>query len=136
MKFNNEGRAAFKAGAEPLDSPYSDWERRSQWVKGWYDAQHDALLTPKVIEGPTIQGAAQPSCLRVLAPSQGSSPEGCLDQIMIRYRYRTTALVGAWRSSRRSAFRDALRAGQARRDGSGADGISWAVPGQIETLAT
>ena len=44
MDILNEGRAAFYAGAKAIHSPYSDL-RRSEWVKGWYDAQHDALVS-------------------------------------------------------------------------------------------
>ena len=48
MQFHEEGRAAFSGGTGSLGSPYLDWERRSQWVKGWYDAQHDILFAPAV----------------------------------------------------------------------------------------
>ena len=55
---------------------------------------------------------------------------------MIRHRYRTVALVGAWRHSRGEAVQDALRAGQARHDDRAPDGAAWAVPGEIETNLT
>ena len=64
MKFHNEGRAAFYEGIGSLGSPYMDWERRSQWVKGWYDAQHEALLTPKgIVERPASAFSPEPRCL-------------------------------------------------------------------------
>ncbi len=44
MEVHNEGRAAFYDGAAASSSPYLD-SRRSHWVKGWYDAQHDAVVT-------------------------------------------------------------------------------------------
>ena len=52
-----------------------------------------------------------------------------------RYRYRTAALLGAWRESREDAIADAIRADQARRDENEACGLSWRVPGQIEEEA-
>ena len=53
MSFHNEGHAAFNNGTGSLSSPYPDWERRSQWVKGWYDAQHDVLFAP-VAKAPKV----------------------------------------------------------------------------------
>jgi hypothetical protein len=49
------------------------------------------------------------------------------------FRYRTGALLGPWRATVRAAVRDAIRAGQARRD-TGRAGWHWAVPGRIEAL--
>lgn len=50
------------------------------------------------------------------------------------YRYRTPALVGPWRKSRRQAVLDALRARQARRDEADRRDVRWLVPGGIEEL--
>ena len=50
----------------------------------------------------------------------------------VRYRYRTTVLVGQWQGSAEEAARDAVRAGQAEVCGSGAHGIRWRVNGEIE----
>lgn len=52
---------------------------------------------------------------------------------MASYRYRTSAIVGPWRPTRQEALRDALNAGQCRRDDASPEGQSWAVPGKIET---
>ena len=49
-----------------------------------------------------------------------------------RYRYRTRALVGPWRSSRSQAFEDAVRAKQATADQHEPLGFRWIVPGQID----
>lgn len=54
---------------------------------------------------------------------------------MAQYRFRTAALVGPYRTTRREAVHDALRAGQAHPDTSHPDGVRWAVPGTIETVA-
>lgn len=51
---------------------------------------------------------------------------------MTRYRYRTPALTGRWRESRREAADDAVRAKQAMADPSAEDGLQWLVPGEIE----
>ena len=51
---------------------------------------------------------------------------------MIQHRYRTAALVGEWRETRRQACEDALKARQAYPDETQSDGIGWAVPGFIE----
>jgi hypothetical protein len=51
---------------------------------------------------------------------------------MVRHRYRTPAVVGPWRSTRGEALRDALKAGQCRRDDDAPEGLAWAVPGEIE----
>lgn len=50
---------------------------------------------------------------------------------MVRYRYRTCAILGHWRSSYREAAADAVKARQAiwRDDGQTLD---WVVPGRIE----
>ena len=47
------------------------------------------------------------------------------------YRYRTCVLVGPWRDAHERAVADAVRAKQARTDGTG-DGLVWLVPGRIE----
>jgi hypothetical protein len=54
---------------------------------------------------------------------------------MTMHRYSTVACFGEWKSTRKEACKDALRAGQARPDISGSDGILWAVPGRIESRA-
>jgi hypothetical protein len=51
---------------------------------------------------------------------------------MIQHRYRTAALAGEWRETRRQACQDALRARQAYPDETEPDGVRWAVPGTIE----
>lgn len=51
---------------------------------------------------------------------------------MPSYRYRTAALLGAWRSSPASAMKDAVRAKQASPVGIGA-AWHWRVAGSIET---
>jgi hypothetical protein len=51
---------------------------------------------------------------------------------MTRYRYRTPALVGPWRSTSRQAARDAIRSKQARA-GEADESLIWLVPGEIET---
>jgi len=48
---------------------------------------------------------------------------------MQRYRYRTAALTGPWRSSREEALADAVRAQQLRVEDSEPQ---WQVPGWIE----
>jgi hypothetical protein len=50
------------------------------------------------------------------------------------YRYRTSALVGPWRTSARQAVLDALRARQARRDEQDRQAVRWLVPGRIEEM--
>jgi ribosome modulation factor len=45
MDIHNEGRAAFYEGVKATCSPYADCDLRSHWVKGWYDAEHDYLVT-------------------------------------------------------------------------------------------
>ena len=49
---------------------------------------------------------------------------------MPRYRYRTPAIVGPWRSSREEAAADAVNARQALHDESG--DLRWLVPGDLE----
>jgi ribosome modulation factor len=44
MSFKNEGRAAYFRGTGISGAPYPDWERQSQWVKGWHAAKHDHQL--------------------------------------------------------------------------------------------
>ena len=51
---------------------------------------------------------------------------------MRRYRYRTSALAGPWRSSPKAALRDAIAARQVRHDEGAEDGLVWVVPGKIE----
>ena len=46
------------------------------------------------------------------------------------YRYRTTVLVGSWRSTREAAIEDAIKARQAARGDE--DQVDWIVPGKIE----
>lgn len=48
------------------------------------------------------------------------------------FRYRTAALTGPWRESRREAMRDAARAKQALIDEKDPEAIEWIVPGKIE----
>ena len=50
---------------------------------------------------------------------------------MARYRYRTAALLGRWRSTPEEAAADAVRARQAKRE-EGSDSLQWLVPGEIE----
>lgn len=53
---------------------------------------------------------------------------------MTQHRFRTAALVGEWRPTRRQACEDALRARQAR-PGQGEPGnMIWSVPGEIESV--
>jgi hypothetical protein len=51
---------------------------------------------------------------------------------MAQHRYRTSALIGEWRSTREEACRDAMKAGLARPDPTQPDGVSWAMPVEIE----
>ena len=51
---------------------------------------------------------------------------------VVRFRYRTAAIAGPWRSTREAALRDAVKAGQARVDETQSDGVRWTVPGTIE----
>lgn len=51
---------------------------------------------------------------------------------LVRFRYRTGAIVGPWRNTREAALGDAVKAGQARIDETQADGVRWTVPGKIE----
>jgi len=51
---------------------------------------------------------------------------------MIQHRFRTTALVGEWRPTRKEACQDALKTGLMRPDDDEPDGMRWAVPGVIE----
>lgn len=53
----------------------------------------------------------------------------------VRYRYRTTVLLGRWRSSPQEAARDAVRARQAENCEKGEHGIRWRVNGEIEEEA-
>ena len=55
---------------------------------------------------------------------------------MRRYRYRTSALTGPWRTTAFEAADDAVRAKQAVNDITQAAGIRWAVPGRIEERVT
>ena len=50
MPINKEGRAAFNRGVRAEDTPYSDMERRIQWLKGWCDSKHDHLAALAVRE--------------------------------------------------------------------------------------
>ena len=50
---------------------------------------------------------------------------------MTRYRYRTNVLLGPWRDTAEEAVADALRANQARPEGTVGD-ILWLVAGRIE----
>lgn len=50
---------------------------------------------------------------------------------MPQFRYRTGVLVGPWRDGPEQARDDAVRAGQARAAGEGAE-LVWIVPGSIE----
>jgi hypothetical protein len=52
---------------------------------------------------------------------------------MAQHRFRTVALVGEWRPTRREACEDAFRARQARPDDRAPDALIWAVPGVIES---
>jgi hypothetical protein len=52
--------------------------------------------------------------------------------LSMRYRYRTTVLLGAWQNSAHMATAAAIRAGQARRADDGS--IIWRVPGSIEAV--
>ncbi len=49
---------------------------------------------------------------------------------MVRYRYRTAALVGPWRDTAERALADAMRSKQARLEEGGE--LVWLVPGRIE----
>jgi hypothetical protein len=51
---------------------------------------------------------------------------------MAQHRYRTAALIGKWRLTRKEACRDAINAGQARHDPEDPDGMTWALPAVIE----
>jgi hypothetical protein len=51
-----------------------------------------------------------------------------------RYRYRTAALTGPWRETRREAMRDAAKAKQALIEENDPDAIEWIVPGRIEEV--
>jgi hypothetical protein len=53
-----------------------------------------------------------------------------------RYRYRTSALTGPWRTSAFEAADDAVRAKQAVNDITQASGLRWTVPGRIEERVT
>ena len=53
---------------------------------------------------------------------------------MSRFRYRTAALTGPWRETRREAMRDAARAKQALIDEQDPEAIEWIVPGRIEEV--
>jgi hypothetical protein len=48
-----------------------------------------------------------------------------------RYRYRTCAILGPWRSSPDEAAADAVKARQARWDDN-EENLCWLVPGEIE----
>jgi hypothetical protein len=52
---------------------------------------------------------------------------------MAQHRFRTAALIGEWRPTRREACEDAFRARQARPDSRSPGQPVWAVPGMIET---
>lgn len=52
----------------------------------------------------------------------------------MRFRFRTSVLIGRWHSHRASARADAIRLGQAAFDP--ASGFEWKVPGEIESEAT
>jgi hypothetical protein len=64
-----------------------------------------------------------------MTPGDGGGERGSLP---FRYRYRTTALLGAWKGSVEDAARDAVRAGQAVPSVSCEHGIRWRVDGEIE----
>jgi hypothetical protein len=55
-----------------------------------------------------------------------------VQQMIRRYRYRTTALVGTWRASPELAIQDAINARLALREEGEPGGIRWIVPGNIE----
>ena len=50
----------------------------------------------------------------------------------VRYRYRTSVLLGRWKSSPKEAAQDAIRAGQAEPCETGQHGIRWRLNGEIE----
>ena len=52
---------------------------------------------------------------------------------MALYRFRTAAIVGEWRPTRRDACEEAIRLCLARRDHTEPDGIRWVVPAEIES---
>ena len=54
------------------------------------------------------------------------------DDVLSEYRYRTAALTGPWRETRREAICDAARAKQAMIDENDPEAIEWIVPGRIE----
>jgi hypothetical protein len=58
------------------------------------------------------------------------------EQIVRRYRYRTSVLTGPWRDTEPEAANDAVRAKQAVNDASRPSGIRWTVPGKIEERAS
>jgi hypothetical protein len=58
------------------------------------------------------------------------------EQIVRRYRYRTSVLTGPWRDTESEAANDAVRAKQAVNDVSRPSGIRWTVPGKIEERAS
>ena len=53
---------------------------------------------------------------------------------MSEYRYRTAALTGPWRETRREAICDAAKAKQAMIDEKDPEAIEWIVPGRIEEV--
>ncbi len=50
MKYEEEGRAAYHYGKSRRDGPYADAERDSRWVKGWFAAERDRLLSIRMRE--------------------------------------------------------------------------------------
>jgi hypothetical protein len=52
---------------------------------------------------------------------------------MAQHRFRTAALIGEWRPTRREACEDAFRTKQAYPDTRSPDRPIWAVPGMIES---
>ena len=52
---------------------------------------------------------------------------------MAQHRFRTAALIGEWRPTRREACEDAFRTRQANPDAGSPDQPIWTVPGEIES---
>ncbi len=60
-------------------------------------------------------------------------PGGKLEIPMDLHRFRTTAIIGKWRRTRKEACQDAIKAGLARLDERAPEGVSWKVPVEIES---
>jgi hypothetical protein len=56
-----------------------------------------------------------------------------MDRSPVRYRYRTAAIIGPWRTTPEAALRDAVNADQAVVDEHEPGGVRWWLPGAIET---